>query len=118
MFLQSLTRLSAAAWQELYRFGFPLTHQPGLQLEPLLIPGTRVAPSVTESVGNSWSDAFWFAVPKKKVTKSKKRMKTTRQKRIPLKKNIVADPRTGEPTLMHKLPFSWRDYLPKIGKEN
>lgn len=57
---------------------------------------------------------IWFAVPKKKVTRSKKRMKTTAQKRIPLKKNIVFDPRTGEVTLKHKLPFNWKEYLPKI----
>merc|ERR1711865_519555 len=41
---------------------------------------------------------IWFSVPKKKVTRSKKRMKTTAQKRTPLKKNIVFDPRTGEVT--------------------
>jgi ribosomal protein L32 len=58
--------------------------------------------------------SIWFAVPKRKHTKSRKRMKTTVQKRIPLKKNIVFDPRTGEVTLQHKLPFNWKDYLPKI----
>jgi ribosomal protein L32 len=56
---------------------------------------------------------IWFAVPKRKHTRSRKRMKTTVQKRIPLKKNIVFDPRTGEVTLKHKLPFNWKDYLPK-----
>ena len=59
---------------------------------------------------NNW---IWFAVPKRKHTRSRKRMKTTAQKRIPLKKNIVFDPRTGEVTLKHKLPFNWKDYLPK-----
>jgi ribosomal protein L32 len=59
----------------------------------------------------SW---IWFAVPKRKHSKSRKRMKTTAQKRIPLKKNIVFDPRTGEVTLKHKLPGNWKDYLPKI----
>ena len=57
---------------------------------------------------------IWFAVPKSKISRSRKRMKTTAQKRIPLKKNIVFDPRTGEVTLKHKLPFNWKDYLPKI----
>jgi ribosomal protein L32 len=57
---------------------------------------------------------IWFAVPKSKITRSRKRMKTTAQKRIPLKKNIVFDPRTGEVTLKHKLPFNWKEYLPKI----
>ena len=58
--------------------------------------------------------SIWFAVPKKKVSPGKKRMKTTRQKRIKLKTNIVVDNRTGELTLMHKLPFNWKDYLPKM----
>ena len=59
---------------------------------------------------SSW---IWFAVPKRKHTKSRKRLKTTVHKRLPLKKNIVFDPRTGEVTLKHKLPFNWKDYLPK-----
>ena len=59
---------------------------------------------------NPW---IWFAVPKRKHTRSRKRMKTTTHKRLPLKKNIVFDPRTGEVTLQHKLPFNWKDYLPK-----
>lgn len=57
---------------------------------------------------------IWFAVPKSKISRSRKRMKTTRQKRIPLKKNIVFDPRTGEVTLKHKMPYNWKDYLPKM----
>jgi len=59
-------------------------------------------------------DAFWFAVPKKKVTRHKKRLKTTAQKRIPLRKDIVIDPRTGEVTLKHRLPANWKNYLPKF----
>jgi ribosomal protein L32 len=60
---------------------------------------------------NPW---IWFAVPKRKHTRSRKRMKTTVQKRLTLKKNIVFDPRTGEVTLKHRLPFNWKDYLPKL----
>ena len=56
-------------------------------------------------------NALWLAVPKSRKTKGKKRMKTTVQKRIPKKANIVTDARTGELTLMHKLPFNWRHYL-------
>lgn len=57
--------------------------------------------------------SIWhMAVPKKKVTRHKKRLKTTVQKRIPLKKNIIIDPRTGELTKMHHLPVNWKDYLP------
>jgi ribosomal protein L32 len=57
-------------------------------------------------------DSLWFAVPKKKVTRGKKRLKTTLQKRIKLKDNIVIDKRTGELTLKHKLPYNWKNYLP------
>lgn len=64
--------------------------------------------------GGGLFDALWLAVPKSRKTKGKKRMKTTVQKRIPKKANIVTDARTGEPTLMHKLPFNWKDYLPPL----
>ena len=62
--------------------------------------------------------SIWnMAVPKRKHTKSRKRMKTTSQKRLKLKKNIVFDPRTGEVSLMHKLPFNWKEYLPKTDEQ-
>lgn len=71
-----------------------------------------------ETTNSSENSGLWlFAVPKKKVSRSRKRMKTTRQKRIPLKKNIIVDPRTGEYTLMHKLPFNWKDYLPNMAED-
>mmetsp|Transcript_11064 Transcript_11064/g.17754 ORF Transcript_11064/g.17754 Transcript_11064/m.17754 type:complete len:134 (-) Transcript_11064:115-516(-) len=66
------------------------------------------------SARNILEEFIWFAVPKRKHTRSRKRMKTTVQKKIPIKKNIVFDPRTGEVTLKHKLPFNWKDYLPKL----
>jgi len=56
---------------------------------------------------------LWLAVPKSKVSRMKKRLKTTVQKRIKLRNNIITDPRTGEITLRHRLPFNWKDYLPK-----
>lgn len=62
---------------------------------------------------SSIADCLWLAVPKSKITRSKKRMKTTTQKRISKKENIVVDGRTGEITLRHKLPFNWKDYLPE-----
>mmetsp|Transcript_7417 Transcript_7417/g.15504 ORF Transcript_7417/g.15504 Transcript_7417/m.15504 type:complete len:123 (+) Transcript_7417:172-540(+) len=58
-------------------------------------------------------DSLWFAVPKSKVSRGKKRMKTTVQKRIRMKDNIVIDKRTGELTLKHKLPYNWKNYLPE-----
>lgn len=58
--------------------------------------------------------SIWFAVPKQKVSRMKKRMKTTFRKRIPLRHNIITDPRTGELTLRHKLPFNWKNYLPNV----
>ena len=87
------------------------------QLQPLAAPiGAHIGTTSQDSQNgllDALTDALWLAVPKKKVTRSKKRMKTTAQKRIPLKKNIITDPRTGELTLQHKLPFNWKDYLPK-----
>jgi hypothetical protein len=38
---------------------------------------------------NALEDSIWFAVPKSKISRSKKRMKTTLQKRIKLKNHIV-----------------------------
>jgi ribosomal protein L32 len=80
-------------------------------------PWSQQASFVRPSLASILLDALWWAVPKRKHTPSRKRKKTTVQKRIPLKKNIVFDPQTGEVTLKHRLPFNWRDYLPKIGDE-
>merc|ERR1719464_1759970 len=83
--------------------------------QPVSIPSdTILTPKIGENRLKEQEHYIWFAVPKKKVSRSRKRMKTTVQKRIPLKKNIVFDPRTGEVTLKHRLPFNWKDYLPKI----
>mmetsp|Transcript_9236 Transcript_9236/g.11644 ORF Transcript_9236/g.11644 Transcript_9236/m.11644 type:complete len:115 (-) Transcript_9236:3223-3567(-) len=60
----------------------------------------------------SLADCLWLAVPKRKVSRSKKRMKTTVQKRIKDKEHIIVDSRTGEYTLRHRLPFNWKEYLP------
>ena len=68
-----------------------------------------------EEDDQSW---IWFAVPKRKHTRSRKRMKTTAHKRLKLKKNIVFDPRTGEVTLKHKLPFNWKEYLPPMSSKS
>jgi ribosomal protein L32 len=56
--------------------------------------------------------SIWFAVPKSKISHQKKRMKTTLRCRIPRKQNIITDPRTGELTLRHHLPWNWKNYLP------
>lgn len=96
--------------------------------------------SSVEGSNNAIEESIWFAVPKSKVSRGKKRMKTTLQKRIKLKDNIVigeyylrriqlalenpvahisssisilADKRTGELTLKHKLPYNWKNYLPE-----
>jgi ribosomal protein L32 len=91
----------------------PPTQPAALNLEPAGVPTSS---SITggSSSSTAWQDALWFAVPKSKVTRSRKRQKTTVQKRLALKKNIVFDPQTGEVTLQHKLPFNWREYLPKM----
>lgn len=81
----------------------------------LFRPQLAGVPASLPSESSSLFDtALWFAVPKQRVTRHKKRLKTTVQKRIPLRKDIVVDPRTGEVTLKHKLPFNWKDYLPKV----
>mmetsp|Transcript_20784 Transcript_20784/g.45331 ORF Transcript_20784/g.45331 Transcript_20784/m.45331 type:complete len:126 (-) Transcript_20784:729-1106(-) len=76
-----------------------------------LDPATEEAAHKSETGAGGLFSALWLAVPKSRKTKGKKRMKTTVQKRIPKKANIVTDARTGELTLMHKLPFNWRHYL-------
>mmetsp|Transcript_3809 Transcript_3809/g.4558 ORF Transcript_3809/g.4558 Transcript_3809/m.4558 type:complete len:104 (+) Transcript_3809:115-426(+) len=83
---------------------------PSLQLAGVPLAQQHATPSLQEAL----QDALWFAVPKQKISRSKKRKKTTRQKAIKVKENIITDPRTGEPTLMHKLPFNWKKYLPEV----
>jgi ribosomal protein L32 len=67
-----------------------------------------------EQFDNEEDYSIWFAVPKRKHTKSRKRKKTTVQKRLLVKQNIMFDRRTGEVTLSHRMPFNWKDYLPKL----
>ena len=78
--------------------------------QPALLGTNNIAatPSLLDNL------AVWFAVPKQKVSRHKKRLKTTVQKRIPLRQDIIKDPRTGEITRRHRLPFNWKDYLPEI----
>jgi ribosomal protein L32 len=71
-----------------------------------------------ESLESLWQDCLWFAVPKSKITRHKKRLKTTVQKRIPLRQNIVTDPRTGQVTLKHHMPSNWKDFLPQTPPSN
>jgi ribosomal protein L32 len=82
---------------------------------------TLVTPFFSSTLSKLLLDiAIWLAVPKRKHTKSRKRKKTTVHKRIPLQRNIVFDPPTGEITLKHKLPYKWKELytLPKMNKEN
>ena len=58
--------------------------------------------------------ALWFAVPKNRTTRRRKRVKNWNKRQIYIKQNIIRDPRTGELTLMHRMPFNWKDYLPKV----
>lgn len=119
--VQSISRVISTA---IHRW-LPLQPQLGLAAASCdygildrISPSSYHDPKDEEETNNSTESGLWlFAVPKKKVSRGKKRMKTTRQKRIPLKKNIVVDPRTGEFTLMHKLPFNWKDYLPDMEKD-
>jgi ribosomal protein L32 len=109
MIFQQLVR-----WTTLlgHHFSLPFIRQSACR--PLLIPSGPNMDAHAASDVLDWLNGLWLAVPKKKVSKSKKRMKTTAQKRIKLKQNIITDPRTGETTLRHKLPLRWKDYLPKV----
>mmetsp|Transcript_17396 Transcript_17396/g.41758 ORF Transcript_17396/g.41758 Transcript_17396/m.41758 type:complete len:118 (-) Transcript_17396:331-684(-) len=109
--LASIRNAAMSALQrQINRFFPPMAPQLSLAGIPALDGGGSV--SVEESTNTVLEDSLWFAVPKKKVTRGKKRMKTTLQKRIKLKENIVIDKRTGELTLKHKLPYNWKNYLP------
>mmetsp|Transcript_37228 Transcript_37228/g.77289 ORF Transcript_37228/g.77289 Transcript_37228/m.77289 type:complete len:118 (-) Transcript_37228:840-1193(-) len=99
--------------------GHPYFHmqrqwQPALAGIPADIQlGNEMAQANDDNNASWWDDALWFAVPKSKVTRGKKRRKHFRYKIKP-KQNIVIDKRTGEETLSHKLPFNWKEYLPKL----
>jgi ribosomal protein L32 len=54
---------------------------------------------------------IWLAVPKSKISHQKKRVKGTLRDRLRLREDIITDPRTGETTLRHRLPWNWKDYL-------
>mmetsp|Transcript_9566 Transcript_9566/g.14422 ORF Transcript_9566/g.14422 Transcript_9566/m.14422 type:complete len:131 (+) Transcript_9566:147-539(+) len=83
------------------------------QLQLAMAPSCSTSQLSSSHMSNpSWTDCLWLAVPKRKVTPGKKRMKTTNQKRIKKKNHIIVDSRTGEITLRHCLPFNWKDYLP------
>ncbi len=68
--------------------------------------------SMTSTLVQDLINGIWFAVPKRKVSPGKKRMKTTLQNRIRTKSHVIMDGRTGEYTLRHCLPWNWKDYLP------
>ena len=90
--------------------------QPQLALVPAALSSNNTAMEQFQQQQQgspSLSDCLWLAVPKSKISRSKKRMKTTNQKAIKTKNHIVVDGRTGELTLRHRLPFNWKDYLPQ-----
>ena len=98
---------------------FSLTfRQPQLQLAGIPTaatptPAAAAAPSMLQDLLQDLS-IWWMAVPKQKVSRHKKRLKTTLRDRIKLRHDIVVDARTGETTARHKMPANWKDYLPKI----
>jgi len=73
-------------------------------------PTTSTSSTINELIDS----IFLFAAPKKRMSRSKKRMKTTIRDRLPLKANIIRDKRTGQMTLLHKLPFRWREHIPNL----
>ena len=104
----------SALRQQINRFFPPIAPQLSLAGVPSnYFDNTSLNNTDTTSSPSPIEEALWFAVPKKKVTRGKKRLKTTLQKRIKMKNNIVIDKRTGELTLKHKLPYNWENYLPE-----
>mmetsp|Transcript_14662 Transcript_14662/g.31878 ORF Transcript_14662/g.31878 Transcript_14662/m.31878 type:complete len:121 (-) Transcript_14662:179-541(-) len=112
--LASIRNAAMCALQrQINRFFPPVA--PQLSLAGITLDnGINSFPASTEEheSNSTLEDSLWFAVPKSKISRQKKRMKTTVQKRIKLKDNIVIDKRTGELTLKHKLPYNWINYLP------
>jgi hypothetical protein len=76
------TAAVSALRRQINRFFPPIAPQ-------LSLTGVPFDVSHLEEVNNELEDSIWFAVPKKKVSRGKKRMKTTLQKRIKLKNHIV-----------------------------
>ena len=72
-----------AIQRQINKFFPPLTPQlsSGLPLELGSVSSGQDDEALSESI--------WFAVPKSKISKSKKRMKTTLQKRVRSKNNII-----------------------------
>lgn len=94
---------------------FTIFHSPQLALAstaPMFeIPPTSLEPDSPASSNPTLADCLWLAVPKRKVSRSKKRMKTTLQKRIKVKHHVIVDSRTGELTMRHRLPHNWKQYV-------
>lgn len=108
------TAFQSALQRQISRFFPPIAPQLSLAgMGPLdVIPTNNNNASSSASPLSALQEALWFAVPKSKISRSKKRMKTTVQKSIKAKDNIVIDKRTGELTLRHHLPYNWKNYLP------
>ena len=115
--LASLRHVNAAisaVQRQINRFFF--FPQPPSISPQLALAGSSIPIDINNdnnSTTSTLEDALWFAVPKSKISRGKKRLKTTLQKRIKVKDNIIIDKRTGELTLKHKLPYNWRNYLPE-----
>jgi hypothetical protein len=75
------TAAISAIHRQLNRFFPPLA--------PQLATGFHLETGSLEGCSSVLEESLWFAVPKSKVSRGKKRMKTTLQKRIKTKDNIV-----------------------------
>ena len=115
--LSSIRHAAFSLQRQIHRFFFPPI-APQLSLAGFSLTESNWMHDTSNNNNNNNSstvleDSLWFAVPKSKISRQKKRLKTTLQKRIKPKDNIVIDKRTGELTLKHKLPFNWKNYLPE-----
>jgi ribosomal protein L32 len=85
--------------------------QPQPQLCGMPVAAQQQLPGVFDDL------SAWFAVPKQKISHSKKRLKQAHKNVMRHKENISTCPRTGEVTLKHKLPLNWKDYIPTFEYE-
>ena len=92
-------------------FARRLMFQPQPQLCGMPVAAQQQLPGVFDDL------SLWFAVPKQKISHSKKRLKQAHKNVMRHKENISTCPRTGEVTLKHKLPLNWKDYIPTFEYE-
>ena len=97
---------------------FPPSYTPGLALaggnhQTYMDDNNNLGEYFDNDDNNESNSHIWLAVPKSRVSKSRKRIKNhLKRTSLKVKDNIIVDGRTGELTLRHHLPLNWKNYLP------